>query len=142
MSVESATACKDIELGNRQSQEDAVAGVRVPVVVAGGVGSGGVADEDNLQDEKLSSHVQMSALGNQQKEQILHQLDQLKRDLNEKFMLPANTHKDDDNPNKQTSRLEMQVDDHDALLGKNMFKKNIRCVMKGFSFLPALPRQI
>ena len=39
-----------------------------------------------MQDEKLTSHLQMSALGNQQKEQILQQLDQLKRDLNKKFM--------------------------------------------------------
>ena len=45
-------------------------------------------DVSNLlvQDEKLTSHLQMSALGNQQKEQILQQLDQLKRDLNKKFM--------------------------------------------------------
>ena len=117
MSVESATACKDIELGNRQSQGDAVAGVRVPggVVAAGG----GVADEDdNLQDEKLSSHVQMSALGNQQKEQILHQLDQLKRDLNEKFMPSATSTAHKDNQNKQTSRLVEMVDDDGAPLGK------------------------
>ena len=56
-----------------------------------------VRDDENLQtgqdvsnllvqDEKLTSHLQMSALGNQQKEQILQQLDQLKRDLNKKFM--------------------------------------------------------
>ena len=45
-------------------------------------------DVSNLlvQDEKLTSHLQMSALGNQQKEQILQQLDQLKRDLNKKFV--------------------------------------------------------
>lgn len=53
MSVESATACKDIELCPEEHP-------------------------------KLSST--MSALGNQQKEHLLRQLDRLKQDLNEKFM--------------------------------------------------------
>ena len=64
-------------------------------------------DVSNLlvQDEKLTSHLQMSALGNQQKEQILQQLDQLKRDLNKKFM-PTEPVLETDLENNQDSQKE------------------------------------
>ena len=93
MSVESSSVCKDTnEVRDDKNLQTG-------------------QDVSNLlvQDEKLTSHLQMSALGNQQKEQILQQLDQLKRDLNKKFVPTEPVSEPDDLPdleNNQDSQKE------------------------------------
>lgn len=90
-------------------------------------------DVSNLlvQDEKLTSHLQMSALGNQQKEQILQQLDQLKRDLNKKFVPTEPVSEPDDLPdleNNQDSQKESNQEPQKEMSEGNFFFKLNSCV--------------
>ena len=100
-----------------------------------------VKDDENLQtgqdvsnllvqDEKLTSHLQMSALGNQQKEQILQQLDQLKRDLNKKFVPTEPVSEPDDLPdleNNQDSQKESNQEPQKEMSEGNFFLKLNGC---------------
>ncbi len=78
MSVESATACKDMEpcRGGIQESNREEAGA-----------------EEQQQLKLSSSGTTLSALGNQQKDHLLRQLDRLKQDFNEKAM-PLKTNED------------------------------------------------
>ena len=96
MSVESSSVCKDTN--EVRADENLQTGQDVSNLL--------------VQDEKLTSHLQMSALGNQQKEQILQQLDQLKRDLNKKFMPTEPVPEPDNLPDLENNQKENYQEPH------------------------------